>query len=144
MRFGTYFFLQAPPGHRHADIIERELRQMVWSEQLGFDEVWLTEHHFIDYGLSVDPATAEVTVVEADLHGVPAEIAAAVDTVARSAEGGAALDGLLLTSVRWHAPPDEGTFALAYRSGDEEESCSMDVELDIETVTVTEVDSSGC
>ena len=57
MRFGTYFFLQAPPGHRHADIIQRELRQMVWSEQLGFDEVWLTEHHFIDYGLSVDPAT---------------------------------------------------------------------------------------
>ncbi len=57
MRFGTYFFLQAPPGHRHADIIQRELQQMVWSEQLGFDEVWLTEHHFIDYGLSVDPAT---------------------------------------------------------------------------------------
>ena len=30
---------------------------MVLSEELGFDEVWLTEHHFIDYGLSVDPAT---------------------------------------------------------------------------------------
>jgi alkanesulfonate monooxygenase SsuD/methylene tetrahydromethanopterin reductase-like flavin-dependent oxidoreductase (luciferase family) len=57
MRFGTYFFLQAAPGHRHADIIRRELDQMVLSEQLGFDEVWLTEHHFIDYGLSVDPAT---------------------------------------------------------------------------------------
>jgi len=28
-----------------------------WSEELGFDEVWFTEHHFIDYGLSVDPAT---------------------------------------------------------------------------------------
>ncbi|MGH7367456.1 MAG: LLM class flavin-dependent oxidoreductase, partial [Candidatus Rokuibacteriota bacterium] len=62
MRFGTYFFLQAPPGHRHADIIERELDQMVWSEQLGFDEVWLTEHHFIDYGLSVDPATLACAV----------------------------------------------------------------------------------
>ena len=57
MRFGTYFFLQAPPGQRHADIIARELDQMVWSEELGFDEVWLTEHHFIDYGLSVDPAS---------------------------------------------------------------------------------------
>ena len=62
MRFGTYFFLQAPPGHRHADIIQRELDQMVWSEELGFDEVWLTEHHFIDYGLSVDPATLACAV----------------------------------------------------------------------------------
>jgi alkanesulfonate monooxygenase SsuD/methylene tetrahydromethanopterin reductase-like flavin-dependent oxidoreductase (luciferase family) len=56
MKFGTYFFFQAPPGHAHADIIRRELAQMEWSEELGFDAVWLTEHHFIDYGLSVDPA----------------------------------------------------------------------------------------
>ena len=62
MRFGTYFFLQAPPGQRHADIIARELDQMAWSEDLGFDEVWLTEHHFIDYGLSVDPATLACAV----------------------------------------------------------------------------------
>lgn len=57
MRFGTFYFLQAPPGLRHADIIHRELEQMEWAEELGFDEVWLTEHHFIDYGLAVDPAT---------------------------------------------------------------------------------------
>jgi alkanesulfonate monooxygenase SsuD/methylene tetrahydromethanopterin reductase-like flavin-dependent oxidoreductase (luciferase family) len=57
MKFGTYFFFQAPPGHSHADIIRRELAQMEWSEELGFDSVWLTEHHFIDYGLSVDPAS---------------------------------------------------------------------------------------
>lgn len=57
MRFGTFYFFQAPPGHRHADIIHRELEQVAWTEELGLDEVWLTEHHFIDYGLSVDPAT---------------------------------------------------------------------------------------
>jgi alkanesulfonate monooxygenase SsuD/methylene tetrahydromethanopterin reductase-like flavin-dependent oxidoreductase (luciferase family) len=57
LRFGTFFFFQAPPGHRHDDIIRDELRQVEWSEELGFDEVWFTEHHFIDYGLSVDPAT---------------------------------------------------------------------------------------
>ncbi len=61
MRFGTFFFFQAPPGHRHADIIHRELEQIVWSEELGFDEIWLTEHHFIDYGLSVDPAALAAT-----------------------------------------------------------------------------------
>ncbi|HZI83266.1 MAG TPA: LLM class flavin-dependent oxidoreductase, partial [Casimicrobiaceae bacterium] len=57
LRFGTFFFFQAPPGHRHDDIIRDELTQVEWSEELGFDEVWFTEHHFIDYGLSVDPAT---------------------------------------------------------------------------------------
>jgi len=57
VRFGTFFFFQAPPGHEHADIIRRELEQVEWSEELGFDAVWFTEHHFIDYGLSVDPAT---------------------------------------------------------------------------------------
>ena len=56
MRFGTFYFFQAPPGHRHHDIIRRELEQIEWTEELGFDEIWLTEHHFIDYGLSVDPA----------------------------------------------------------------------------------------
>jgi alkanesulfonate monooxygenase SsuD/methylene tetrahydromethanopterin reductase-like flavin-dependent oxidoreductase (luciferase family) len=57
MRFGTFYFFQAPPWLGHAEIIHRELEQMEWSEELGFDEVWLTEHHFIDYGLAVDPAT---------------------------------------------------------------------------------------
>ncbi len=56
MKFGTFYFFQAPPGQRHADIIRRELEQIEWSEELGFDEIWLTEHHFIEYGLSVDPA----------------------------------------------------------------------------------------
>jgi alkanesulfonate monooxygenase SsuD/methylene tetrahydromethanopterin reductase-like flavin-dependent oxidoreductase (luciferase family) len=56
MRFGTFYFFQAPPGHRHDDIIRRELEQIEWTEELGFDEILLTEHHFIDYGLSVDPA----------------------------------------------------------------------------------------
>jgi len=57
MRFGTFFFFQAPPHLTHPDIIHRELEQIEWTEELGFDQVWFTEHHFIDYGLSVDPAT---------------------------------------------------------------------------------------
>src|SRR5436189_3616106 len=56
MRFGTYYFLQAPPALSHADVFRRELDQMAWTEELGFDSIWLTEHHFIEYGLSVSPA----------------------------------------------------------------------------------------
>ncbi len=62
MRFGTYFFLQAPPGRLGADVITEELDQMVLSEQLGFDSVWLTEHHYADYGLSSAPSVIAATV----------------------------------------------------------------------------------
>ncbi len=56
MRFGTFYFFQTPPGHDHAQVVHRELDQMVWAEELGFDRIWLTEHHFIEYGIAVDPA----------------------------------------------------------------------------------------
>src|SRR5262249_22701769 len=61
MRFGTFFFFQAAPGLTHAEVVHRELEQMQWTEELGFDQVWLTEHHFIDYGLAVDPASLAAT-----------------------------------------------------------------------------------
>lgn len=94
--------------------------------------------------LSVDPISAEVAVVDADLHGIPLETADAIDRLARSLDGGGVLDELLLTSVRWHAPPDEHLFTLAYRSGDEEGSCSMDVSLDVISRELTEASTSGC
>ena len=77
MRFGTFFFFQAPPGHEHADIIRRELEQVEWSEELGFDAVWFTEHHFIDYGLSVDPATLAAAAASRT-HRVRIGLAAAI------------------------------------------------------------------
>ncbi len=62
MRFGTYYFLQAPPSLTHAEVFRRELEQMAWTEELGFDSIWLTEHHFIEYGLSVSPAVLAAAV----------------------------------------------------------------------------------
>src|SRR2546427_2893482 len=56
MRLGTYYFLQAPPAPAHPEVVRRGIEQMAWTEELGFDSIWLTEHHFIDYGLSVSPA----------------------------------------------------------------------------------------
>jgi alkanesulfonate monooxygenase SsuD/methylene tetrahydromethanopterin reductase-like flavin-dependent oxidoreductase (luciferase family) len=56
MRFGTYYFFQAPPSLTHPEVVHHEMEQMAWTEELGFDSIWLTEHHFIEYGLSVSPA----------------------------------------------------------------------------------------
>ena len=99
------------------------------------EDVWL---------LSVSPEDAEVEVVTADLHNVPSETVDALDQLARGVEGGGALADMLLTSARWQPPPDEGRFVLAYRSGNEEGSCSIDVELDVESETVTEVATGDC
>jgi alkanesulfonate monooxygenase SsuD/methylene tetrahydromethanopterin reductase-like flavin-dependent oxidoreductase (luciferase family) len=62
MRFGTYFFLQATPDRSPAEIIAEEVEQMVLSEAMGFDSVWLTEHHFSDYGLSAAPSVLAATL----------------------------------------------------------------------------------
>src|SRR4029453_8797166 len=75
MRFGTYYFFQAPPAVSHPDVIRGEIEQMAWTEELGFDSIWLTEHHFIDYGLSVSPpvlATAAAGRTRAVRMGRPA------------------------------------------------------------------------
>src|SRR6185295_7876411 len=44
------------------DILTEEMEQMVLSEDLGFDSVWLTEHHFADYGLSAAPSVLAATL----------------------------------------------------------------------------------
>lgn len=62
MRFGTYFFLQAPSGRTGAEVLPEEVDQMVLAEDLGFDSVWLTEHHYADYGLSSAPSVLLATV----------------------------------------------------------------------------------
>ncbi|MDP8924514.1 MAG: LLM class flavin-dependent oxidoreductase, partial [Chloroflexota bacterium] len=62
MRIGTYYFLQATPGRSADAIIADEVEQMVLSERLGFDSVWLTEHHYADYGLSSAPSVLLATV----------------------------------------------------------------------------------
>jgi alkanesulfonate monooxygenase SsuD/methylene tetrahydromethanopterin reductase-like flavin-dependent oxidoreductase (luciferase family) len=62
VRFATYYFLQAPPGRADVDILREEVDQMVLSEELGYDSIWLTEHHYADYGLSSAPSVLLATV----------------------------------------------------------------------------------
>jgi len=93
---------------------------------------------------AIELASGAVEVVNADLHAVPDEMAAALDRWARALDEDGLLEGLLYTAVRWLPPPAEDRFRLAYRSGDEEESCSVDLELDAAAGRITEVMRSGC
>lgn len=49
VKFGVFFLMQCPEGKSHAEVYRETLEQVDAAEQLGFDAVWLTEHHFIDH-----------------------------------------------------------------------------------------------
>lgn len=52
MKFGVWYdFRNPPPWHRPYDALYREtLEQAEWVDTLGFDSIWLSEHHVTDEG----------------------------------------------------------------------------------------------
>jgi alkanesulfonate monooxygenase SsuD/methylene tetrahydromethanopterin reductase-like flavin-dependent oxidoreductase (luciferase family) len=64
VRFGPWYDFRNPPQWRQpSDRLYREiLDQIVWGENHGFDDVWMSEHHFIDDGYlpSIVPMAAAI------------------------------------------------------------------------------------
>ena len=61
MRFGMFYVLESPDGdHRRA--YKEMLGQIEYAEELGFDSVWLAEHHGSAYGSMPSPAVAAAAV----------------------------------------------------------------------------------
>ena len=58
MKFGAFNLLQHPEAAQrpeaYRDELEHQLEQMEYAEELGFDSVWLAEHHFSEYGMMSD------------------------------------------------------------------------------------------
>lgn len=55
MRFGFYTNPQTPGPDADGGLIEEVLSQIELAEEIGFDDVWLTEHHFLEYNVYSDP-----------------------------------------------------------------------------------------
>ena len=51
----TGFAYQGRSSGTDADFIREEVENLVMADELGFDSVWMTEHHFTDYSMSNDP-----------------------------------------------------------------------------------------
>jgi hypothetical protein len=79
---------------------------------------------------AIAPDEGRVEVVTSELAATPNDLAAALDALAHRLAPEGLLDGMLLSSAKWLPPPDTGAFALAYRSGNEEGSCEVDLVLD--------------
>jgi probable F420-dependent oxidoreductase len=64
IRFGLWYDFRNPASWRQpTDRLYREiLDQIAWGEKNGFDDVWLSEHHFIDDGYlpSILPVSAAI------------------------------------------------------------------------------------
>ena len=52
MKFGLWYDLRNPvgAGRRLPDLYRDTLDHIVLAEQLGYDDIWLSEHHFTDDG----------------------------------------------------------------------------------------------
>src|SRR5919198_474967 len=62
MKFGLFFVLQRPEGVSERYIYETEVPQMVAAEALGYDSVWIAEHHFSNYGVCSAPQVLAAAV----------------------------------------------------------------------------------
>lgn len=63
MRFGVFYVLECP-DHDFARAYREMLAQISYAEHLGFDEVWLAEHHGSDYGSMPSPQVAAAAVAQ--------------------------------------------------------------------------------
>ncbi len=56
MRLGLFLIMPAPAGSAPGSVVERALTDGARAEELGFDAVWVTEHHGSDYGWCSAPS----------------------------------------------------------------------------------------
>jgi alkanesulfonate monooxygenase SsuD/methylene tetrahydromethanopterin reductase-like flavin-dependent oxidoreductase (luciferase family) len=55
MDFGVFFLMQRDERWSEQSVYESDLAQMLAAESLGYESVWIAEHHFNDYGLCPAP-----------------------------------------------------------------------------------------
>ena len=56
VNFGLWYDFRKPnPEPTFETFYQANLEQMVWAEDLGFNSVWLTEHHFVEDGYTPSP-----------------------------------------------------------------------------------------
>lgn len=64
MKFGVFFLLQSPDLRPASEVFQDVLEQAEVAESLGFDHVWLAEHHFSSYGYSPQPLLLAVAIAQ--------------------------------------------------------------------------------
>ena len=57
LSFGLWYDFRNPPQWRRTDkeVYDAIIDQVSWAETIGYDDVWLTEHHFVEDGHAPSP-----------------------------------------------------------------------------------------
>ena len=64
MKFGAFFLNQSPEMRPAEEVYARTVDMAAFADQLGFDSVWLAEHHFSSYGYCPNPLLMAVKLAE--------------------------------------------------------------------------------
>ncbi len=57
MEFGVFLLMQSPRSEPSKAIYQRAIQSAQAADRLGFDRLWLAEHHFTNYSYSASPFT---------------------------------------------------------------------------------------
>ena len=64
MKFGTFLLLQSPDRGSTEEVYANAVAQAELADELGFEAVWLAEHHFSSYGYMPYPLMMAVKLAE--------------------------------------------------------------------------------
>ena len=64
MKFGVFFLCEQPPWQSQRSAYADALDQAFYADALGFDSVWLAEHHFSEYGTAPDVAVLAAALAQ--------------------------------------------------------------------------------
>ena len=96
IRFGMWYDFRNPPAwKRPYDQLYREIiDQIVWGEENGFDDIWLSEHHFIEdgYSPSLMPIAAAIASRTKKIHIGTSVVLMPFHNPVRMAEDAATVD----------------------------------------------------
>jgi alkanesulfonate monooxygenase SsuD/methylene tetrahydromethanopterin reductase-like flavin-dependent oxidoreductase (luciferase family) len=65
VKYGIFILGDKPPGLSHQEVFTNVLEEARWADELGYDAIWLAEHHFSPYG-----TLANLPVVAASIAAV--------------------------------------------------------------------------
>ena len=96
IRFGMWYDFRNPPAWKrpYDQLYNEIIDQIVWGEENGFDDIWLSEHHFIEdgYSPSLLPIAAAIASRTRKIHIGTSVVLLPFHNPVRMAEDAATVD----------------------------------------------------